>query len=139
MIGSLIFFLSCTESTTTLVNSCGVTLITEPTLVGNSEVTIQATPLSETWDTYVHINGEQVEVLSVQRLGCSPCDSCRVENFCDSCDECSECTALCDTNVCSEEITIQTPTLSEDQASLQIINKYGQSPVYELPVSSEEQ
>ena len=138
MIGSLIFFLSCTQSSTALVNACGVTIVTEPTLISNSEITIQATPLSEKWDTYVHINGEQVDVISTQRMGCSPCDSCRTENYCDSCDECEECTRLCDLNVCSEELVIQTPTLSEEKALLQIINKYGQSPVYELIVISDE-
>ena len=131
--------LSCTEGELSESNSCGVILTQTPTLRSEQEISLYATPLSETWDTYVTIDGLETEVLSIQRLGCSSCDTCRLENFCDSCDTCEECTALCDASVCFEELNIQTPALSTDTATLQIINKYGHSPLYELSVVEESQ
>jgi hypothetical protein len=131
--------LSCTEGELTETNSCGVLLTQTPTLQSEEEVTLYASPLSEIWDTYVTIDGLETEVRSIQRLGCSSCDTCRLENFCDSCETCDECTALCDASVCFEELTIFTPILSNETATLQIINKYGHSPLYELSVGGETQ
>jgi hypothetical protein len=131
--------LSCTEGELTESNSCGVLLTENPTLQSEHEISLYATPLSDTWDTYVTIDGFEAEVISIQRLGCSSCDTCRLENLCDSCETCDECTALCDTSVCFEELNIYTPILSVGTATLQIINKYGHSPQYELSVVEESQ
>ena len=130
-----IFCLSCTEGEIIESNDCGVSLRELPELKSETEVELYATPLSDTWDTYVSINGEPVEITSLQRLGCGSCDTCRIEQQCDSCEECTECSALCDTSVCFEEMTILTPVLTENTAKLQIINKYGHSPVYDLTIT----
>ena len=137
-INGLLFSLiqmSCTEGEIIESNDCGVSLTEVPELKSESEIVLSATPLSDIWDTYVSINGESVEITSLQRLSCGSCDTCRIEQQCDSCEECEACTALCDISVCFEEMTIRTPVLTQDTAQLQIINKYGHSPVYDLIIT----
>ena len=129
------FYVSCTEGEITESNDCGVSLTELPELKSESEIVLHATPLSDIWDTYVTIDGTSVEITSLQRLSCGSCDTCRVEQQCDSCEECSECTALCDASVCFEEMTVLTPVLTRETAQLQIINKYGHSPIYDLNIT----
>lgn len=138
-ISTLLFLsLSCTEGDVIENNDCGITLTELPELKSEAEIQLYATPLSDTWDTYVSIDGEPASVLSVQRLSCGSCDTCRLEQQCDSCEECSECDALCDISVCFEELVIKTPVLTQPTAKLQVINKYGHSPVYDLIVAPQE-
>ena len=137
---SILLFLSvsCTEGDVIESNDCGITLTELPELQSEAEIQLYATPLSDTWDTYVNIDGSAVEIVSLQRLSCGSCDSCRLEQQCDSCETCSECDALCDASVCFEELTIKTPVLTQSTAKLQIINKYGHSPVYDLSVAPQD-
>ncbi len=130
-----LMYISCTEGDIIESNDCGISLTEIPELKSEAEILLYATPLSDIWDTHVSINGESVEITSLQRLGCGSCDTCRIEQQCDSCEECTECDALCDASVCFEEMTILTPVLTEESAQLQIINKYGHSPVYDLAIT----
>ena len=130
-----LIYVSCTDGEIIESNDCGVSLTELPELKSESEIVLSATPLSDIWDTYVSIDGTSAEITSLQRLSCGSCDTCRVEQQCDSCEECTECTALCDSSVCFEEMTILTPVLTQSTAQLQIINKYGHSPVYDLNIA----
>ena len=140
MIINLLLFIfvsfACTTDEVEEVNDCGVLLVEEPILESDSENKIYASPLSTDWDTTVFLDGESVPVISVQRLGCSSCENCRLENGCDSCGDCENCIMNCDPTVCVESISIQTPILSSSTVSLQIINQYGHTPVYQLEVDS---
>ena len=134
---TLLFSLACTTEELEELNDCGVELIEVPMLQSDTESKIYASPLSTDWDTSVFINGDSVPVLSVQRLGCSSCEICRLENGCDSCGDCESCRMSCDPTVCIESVSVQLPSLSETTATLQIINQYGHTPVTVVDVSAD--
>ena len=132
------FLFACEDDIVIDTISCNVLLQEEPTLSSDSSQTLLASPLSEVWDTQVLIDGNEVEIITLTRSACSSCDICRLEQSCDSCGECTECEAICDPTVCIESLDIQVPTLSTSTVQLQLINRYGYSPLYTLDVDSVE-
>ncbi len=118
---------------TELHPTCEVDL-TEPSLSGapGDAVTLAATPLSEAYDTVVIVGGARAEVTDVTRTGCDACDACRAEEDCGSCGECGTCDVLCE--ACVETTTFVVPDLPPGPATLQIVNRLGQSATWTFDV-----
>ena len=126
--------ISCDEDIIVEETYCALEITELPALESEQEQNLYAHPLSEVWDTFLSIDGKQAEIIDINRSGCSTCDTCRIENQCNQCEECTICDTSCIEEQCIEVLHFITPTLSEDSATLRLINKYGQSAAYTVEV-----
>lgn len=84
-------------------------------------------PLTELWDTTVHLGATPAEVVALSRGGeeelCASCDACREAAGCTACDSCFTCNDECAT--CVETVSFVVPAVAEGTATVTITNVHG--------------
>ena len=89
-------------------------------------VSATVTPVTQTWDTVVHVGNAEATVDAVMRTDCEACTSCRTEEFCDSCEACEACDDVC-RDSCIESVQFTVPALTPGSYAASVINKHGHS------------
>lgn len=96
-------------------------------------------PLTELWDTTVHVAGTPAEVVALSRGGeealCDACDSCREDAGCTACDACLTCTEACST--CVETVSFVVPSVALGAAAVTVTNVHGSTSAGRLTVVGE--
>ena len=134
----LLILFSCEDDPIFIPDRCSIQInsVTPTTLSTEEEASVNAGPLTKSWDTLVTINGTKANINKLERLGCDECDNCRKTNACHPCQDCDVCDPICKRD-CSETVTIQVPIQATGNAKLQIINSYGQSNFYDIELEND--
>jgi hypothetical protein len=131
----LLTLFACEETSEIESLQCSLELkeLTPAPLIAESTAVARLSPVTETWDSLVHLNGQPVPVVQTERAGCQECDECRIEYGCTVCQDCDSCDRLC-ADTCEETITFTVPALTLGMHQLQFTNAYGQTPVIDVEV-----
>lgn len=128
----LLFFLlalmACDEATTAVAERCDIALSALSPAEGEPGTAVSATvsPVTQTWDTVVHVGNAEAPVEAVMRTDCEECSSCRSTERCDSCEACEACDDVC-RDTCIESVQFTVPALSPGAYAASVINKHGHS------------
>lgn len=74
----------------------------------NAELTIDAHPMTDLFDTHVQINQTPISATGINKSTCSECDLCREENGCTDCAYCATCADTC--SDCRHTLTVEIPS-----------------------------
>ncbi len=132
-----VFLWGCDETETAVYGQCSLAfeeLSPNPAAAG---VTVQArlAPQSDSMDTILHLNGQQLAIDSMDRENCEACDECRTQAQCTPCNDCPSCGGLCESE-CRETISFELPEIPVGEHLLQVTNVYGQSPLMSIHVEA---
>jgi len=119
---------TCETSSTSYGRSCEIVLETTNPASGSpdAEVELVANPLTTKEDSQIFVGGISAEILSVDRVDCETCDSCRLDADCNACGDCDACDALCKDS-CSETLRFILPALDPGEVEITLYNLYGNS------------
>ncbi len=119
---------ACQETTVTLTERCDVYLsaLAPDAAPPGAPVVATARPLTQTWDTVVHVGGSPAKVDGVSRTDCAECDSCRSTERCSACDACNSCDDVC-RDRCVQTVQFTVPQLDPGSHSVSLVNQHGHS------------
>lgn len=120
---------ACDTTVNTDFASCQVDLIDLAPTSGlpGETVTLQAHPVTTTFDTVLSMGGTNAELVSVDRTGCDTCDDCRTTWACLECGgDCDPCDSLCATT-CEETVVFTVPQLDAGAYQIELFNAHGHS------------
>ena len=135
MILLLTALFACQDDTVADVSSCDILLEqAEPASAEPGEtVAVSGSPMTVTWDTALFLGGQRIEVSSVDRLDCDPCDTCREEAACNACEDCDTCDIECRVD-CKESLSFVVPELAAGVQHIVVYNAHGSSNVLDFTV-----
>ena len=103
--------------------TCGVTVAISPfEAQPGGEVSLVGWPITEPYDSAVHLNGTRASVVSTTPSPVATCQECRTENSCSMCGECFACASACEGT-----LVFQVPELAPGPTTVVLSNRWGQS------------
>ena len=119
---------ACDEATSPVTQRCDIALSSLSPEEGapGTPVAAALTPITQSWDTVVHVGGIDAAVDSVMRTNCETCDTCRTEENCDDCEACAACDDAC-RETCIETVQFTVPDMAPGSHATSLVNKHGHS------------
>ena len=131
----MLVFMSCTTESTSVNVRCNIQVEPiEANAIRGSMLTVNAYPLTDTFDTHIQINQTTVDASTIEKETCSDCDACRSEYGCTDCAYCPACEVTCDE--CQHLLTFTIPEElpSSDEYWLTLFNSLGSSEAVYLSI-----
>ena len=123
----------CGGSNPEVFATCEVDLALEPSQgFPGDEVVASGGPFSERYDTVVAIDGVSADIVDIDRVDCSTCDTCRFNNGCATCGRCFACEDACAS--CEQSLTFTVPEVDAGVRVVNVRNRHGESPFVEFLV-----